>query len=126
MVGSYSTRYRRKELALSPNQRCYPALALERSVDTISSMILPARSRNGRIDTSTLFKAATQWWESALLCFLLPILCVHAGDERTLKPSLKALFIDGGGYHDYEKLTPYLTSHISQLVGVTFEVRSGL
>ena len=44
----------------------------------------------------------------------------------THKPALKVLLITGGGYHDYEKQVPYLTSHISQLVNATFEVKFGL
>src|SRR5436853_4998117 len=36
---------------------------------------------------------------------------------------LKALFFVGGGYHDYAKLTPHLTSKLSELVNVSFVVK---
>lgn len=41
-------------------------------------------------------------------------------------PSLKGLFITGGVYHDYDKLAPYLTSHLSQLINVKFDVITNL
>jgi hypothetical protein len=44
---------------------------------------------------------------------------VHAADQ---KPPLKALFLTGGGYHDYAKLAPFLTTKLSQLLNVTFDV----
>lgn len=36
---------------------------------------------------------------------------------------LKALFLTGGGYHDYQRLVPHLTSNLSQSVAVTFDVK---
>jgi len=61
------------------------------------------------------------------ISLLLPLLSVPAAERSpTAKPPLKALFITGGGFHDYEKLAPYLTGQISQLVNVTFEVKFGL
>lgn len=41
--------------------------------------------------------------------------------DAAQKP-LRGLFLTGGGYHDYEKLAPYLTTNISQLVNVSFDV----
>ena len=41
-------------------------------------------------------------------------------------PPLKVLFLTGGGYHDYEKLTPFLTNHLNQLVNATFDVQVGI
>jgi len=37
-----------------------------------------------------------------------------------------ALFITGGGYHDYERLVPHLTTNLSALVQVTFVVKFDL
>ena len=45
---------------------------------------------------------------------------IHAAET---KPALKALFVTGGGYHDYAKLAPFLTDHLSQLINVTFDVK---
>lgn len=39
---------------------------------------------------------------------------------------LKGLFIAGGGFHDYEKLVPYLTQQLSELINVTFESKLSL
>jgi hypothetical protein len=35
---------------------------------------------------------------------------------------LKALFITGGGYHDYARLAPFLTSSLGKLINVKFDV----
>ncbi|MCI0535756.1 MAG: ThuA domain-containing protein [Verrucomicrobiales bacterium] len=93
------------------------------SPDTITVMSGPASLPNDRFDASSS-RAARIWWRAAaLICFLLSILCAWAADAP---PALKALFLDGGGYHDYQKLTPHLTNRISQRIKATFEVRSGL
>lgn len=48
-------------------------------------------------------------------------------DTRAESPApLKALFLTGGGYHDYEKLAPHLTSSLGKLANVTFDVKFGL
>jgi len=39
---------------------------------------------------------------------------------------LKVLYLTGGGYHDYQVQAVYLTTNLSQLVNVTFEVKFGL
>jgi len=41
-------------------------------------------------------------------------------------PPLKALFITGGVYHDYDKLAPYLTSQLSTLINVKFDIITSL
>jgi type 1 glutamine amidotransferase len=62
-----------------------------------------------------------------LVFFLLSVFCAAGAVTQTnLRPPLKVLLITGGGYHDYEKQVPYLTSQISKLVNVTFEVKFGL
>src|SRR5688572_20317430 len=59
------------------------------------------------------------------LGFALVVSTVCAGAAE--QPSaLKALVIAGGGFHDYEKLVPYLTGQIGQRVHATFEVKYGL
>jgi len=45
--------------------------------------------------------------------------CVIGAD--TPKP-LKALLLTGGGYHDYQKLAPFLTNNLGQRVNITFDV----
>jgi type 1 glutamine amidotransferase len=127
--GSVPTAKNRKLLRASPCavNSSLPVLALEDSIDTISRMIFPTGSRNGHVDAPTVGKVKAGWQASALLCFFLSMLCAKTeGQSPVSKPPLKALFIDGGGYHDYEKLTPHLTGHLAQLVKVTFEARSGL
>ncbi len=42
------------------------------------------------------------------------------------QPPLKVLYITCGGYHDYATQAPYLTTNISRLVNVAFDVRFGL
>ncbi|MGB8011890.1 MAG: ThuA domain-containing protein [Terriglobales bacterium] len=41
-------------------------------------------------------------------------------------PPLKALFITGGVFHDYDKLAPYLTSQLSKLINIKFDVITNL
>ncbi len=48
-------------------------------------------------------------------------------EKKAVKASaLKGLFLTGGGYHDYEKLAPHLTSNLSRLTGAAFDVKFGL
>ena len=44
---------------------------------------------------------------------------IRAADQNA---PLKALFITGGGYHDYAKLAPFLTSSLSKMINVKFDV----
>ena len=53
--------------------------------------------------------------------FAVMFFCAPDTIDAAQKP-LKALFLTGGGYHDYEKLAPHLTTNISHLVNVTFDV----
>jgi uncharacterized protein len=46
--------------------------------------------------------------------------------EPSSAPQLKALFITGGVYHDYDKLAPYTTSHLSKLINIRFDIVSDL
>lgn len=39
---------------------------------------------------------------------------------------IKALFLTGGGYHDYDKLAPHLTKELSKLAFASFDVQFGL
>ncbi len=61
--------------------------------------------------------------------FLLGLICslafTGAAADRQIasKPPLKALFLTGGGYHDYQKLAPHLTNHLGALANVSFDVR---
>src|ERR1700722_987247 len=53
----------------------------------------------------------------------LAISRMAVGDANAAEtPPLKALFVTGGGYHDYKKLAPYLTTHLSQRINVKFDV----
>lgn len=58
----------------------------------------------------------------SVLAFTTPD-TVHAAGQQ---PPLKALFITGGGYHDYAKLAPFLTTNLSQLANVKFDVAFNL
>ena len=54
---------------------------------------------------------------SLIFAVLFPLL--HCAQPA--KP-LKALFLTGGGYHDYNKLAPFSTNSFGQRVNVTFDV----
>jgi hypothetical protein len=43
-------------------------------------------------------------------------------DGASAKPPLKALLISGGGYHDYAKLVPFLTSNLTEAINIKFDV----
>src|SRR2546430_2457626 len=62
----------------------------------------------------------------SLVCLPLALFCflTNITTAVEVKPgnSLKALFLTGGGYHDYEKLAPFLTTNLSQLINVKFDV----
>jgi len=58
---------------------------------------------------------------ACLAAWCLPTLLTIAA-EPAPKP-IKALFFVGGGYHDYAKLAPHLTSKLSELVNASFEVK---
>ena len=106
-----------------------PALDPPDSIGTIISMVNLACSGNGRVFVLNLLSLLTlaSRRSSVLILFLLSVFyATGAVGQAGLKPPLKVLLITGGGYHDYEKQVPYLTSHISQLVNATFEVKFGL
>lgn len=65
------------------------------------------------------------------LCLLVPIgltlfAVSNAAAQASSGPPLKSLFVTGGVYHDYDKLSPYLTSHLSQLINIRFEIITDL
>jgi len=62
------------------------------------------------------FASASLW---PLLLASVLIGCSTASQPP--KP-LKALFLTGGGYHDYAKLAPFLTNSFGQRVNVSFDV----
>jgi uncharacterized protein len=45
-----------------------------------------------------------------------------AGCASSQPKPLKALFLTGGGYHDYAKLAPFLTNSFGERVNITFDV----
>lgn len=59
-----------------------------------------------------------RFWAFACGLFSLVAAASAAG-----QPPLKALFLTGGGYHDYKTLAPHLTTNMSALVNVTFDVK---
>jgi type 1 glutamine amidotransferase len=67
-----------------------------------------------------------------LLClFLASIFTLHANnlfavDVAAASKPLKALYITGGGHHDYEKLTPLLTDGMKKHAKVEFDIKWGL
>jgi type 1 glutamine amidotransferase len=61
---------------------------------------------------------------SALLLCLLAIGMSNAAEkESASKAPLKVMLFAGGGYHDYDKLVPFLTNHLAELVNATFDSR---
>src|ERR1700722_11583608 len=55
----------------------------------------------------------------ALACSIALTIFITTG--ASAKPPLKALFVTGGGYHDYAKLVPFLTTNLSQLINIKFD-----
>jgi uncharacterized protein len=51
--------------------------------------------------------------------------CAFTASAAEVKP-LKVLFVTGGGYHDYKKLAPFLTTNLPQIINASFEVKFGL
>lgn len=47
---------------------------------------------------------------------------LFTASTASANPPIKALFVTGGGYHDYAKLVPFLTSNLTQRVNVKFDV----
>ena len=74
-----------------------------------------------------VFRPAARGWLGrtlglGLMC-ALAFSTLAADKPAAAKPPLRALFLTGGGYHDYEKLAPHLTAKLSALANVTFEVK---
>src|SRR5947207_123099 len=77
--------------------------------------------RPGDIDLSKPFGLAT--WQTTGALRDIKIRRITAGAAESSPPSvtpLKALFLTGGGYHDYKKLAPHLTASLSQLLNAQF------
>src|SRR5262245_23089650 len=45
----------------------------------------------------------------------------QAADQKAARP-LKALLLASGGYHDYAQLAPFLTTKLSEMINVKFDV----
>ena len=77
--------------------------------------------RPGDIEMSKPFGLATWQTTGALRDIKIRRLAGgHAESSDTSPAPLKALFLTGGGYHDYQKLAPHLTSNLSRLVNAQF------
>src|SRR2546425_3385704 len=77
--------------------------------------------RPGDIDMSKPFGLAT--WQTSGALRDIKIRRLTAGATESSSPSvtpLKALFLTGGGDHDYKKLAPHLTASLSQLLNAQF------
>ena len=59
------------------------------------------------------------WKTRARLFFCVLLLLTNSSAWAA---PLKALFMTGGGYHDYKRLVPHLTTNLSQLANVAFDV----
>jgi type 1 glutamine amidotransferase len=86
-----------------------------------------AKSENSRpvlMSESIQMKTSLHIFLLLMAACLLPV----SGQEKKAgvpKP-LKALFLTGGGYHDYEKLAPHLTKNIGELANVKFDTKFGM
>jgi type 1 glutamine amidotransferase len=77
--------------------------------------------RPGDIDLSKPFGVAT--WQTTGALRDIKLRRITAGAAESSAPSvtpLKALFLTGGGSHDYQKLAPHLTTSLSRLVNAQF------
>lgn len=61
-------------------------------------------------------KIAAWFW-----IFLCALISCQTSYGQT-PPRVKALFLTGGGYHDYATLAPFLTNNLGQRVNVSFDV----
>jgi type 1 glutamine amidotransferase len=62
-------------------------------------------------------------WLSLFLLFLVNF-AASAGDAKPAA-KLKALFVTGGGYHDFKSLAPLVTGKISEFANVEWEIKWG-
>ncbi len=77
--------------------------------------------RPGDIDLSKPFGLATWQTTGALRDIKIRRITASAADSASSAVApLKALFLTGGGYHDYHKLVPYLTESLSRLLNAQF------
>jgi len=60
-----------------------------------------------------------------LAVFLFAISAAALAADEAPVP-IKALYITGGGYHDYKKLTPLLTENIAKFGNIKFDVKEGI
>src|SRR5579871_2691375 len=57
-----------------------------------------------------------------VICAAIAVVAMGSMAARAADaPPLKALFLTGGGYHDYKKLAPYLTTNLSQKINIKFD-----
>ncbi|MDQ6632162.1 MAG: ThuA domain-containing protein, partial [Verrucomicrobiota bacterium] len=49
--------------------------------------------------------------------------CIGENKKSASQKKIKALFLTGGGYHDYQKLAPYLTNSLGKILNADFDVR---
>ena len=77
--------------------------------------------RPGEIDLSKPFGVATWQTTGALRDIRIRRLAGESAEPINPSPApLRALFLTGGGSHDYQKLAPHLTSNLSRLVNAKF------
>jgi type 1 glutamine amidotransferase len=74
--------------------------------------------RAGDIDLSKPFGVAT--WQTTGALRDIKIRRLNAETASPIVTPLKALFLAGGGYHDYKKLAPHLTASLSKLLNAQF------
>ena len=74
--------------------------------------------RPGDIEMSRPFGLAT--WQTTGALRDIKIRRLAGGIAASTPPPLKGLFLTGGGYHDYQKLAPHLTSNLSRMLNVQF------
>lgn len=46
------------------------------------------------------------------------------GGQASAPKALRALFLTGGGYHDYDALVPHLTTNLSRMINARFDVNN--
>jgi uncharacterized protein len=95
----------------------------------MTAMKNPLCSTNGSdaglfwLDVANLFRNRAL----ASACLMLSLLGpAAAAQPAAAPPPLKALFVTGGGWHDYAKQEPFLTGQLRQLINASFEVQTSL
>ncbi len=134
MASTSASREERKEIS-TDNVRAmnyFAASGLWFSTQGVALgyIIWPFQGRNDQAQNfgwKDCLVARWRCWLPVLLCLLFSGGgAIGAESSSSAKRPLKVLFLTGGGYHDYEKLAPHLTTQLHERIAADFTVKFGL